>query len=361
MPERAPGGVLDTPAHDDTARRSPVVVGTRGSALALWQTQWVVDRLRAAHPAAVCAVATIKTQGDRTQAQNVPLAQLGGKAVFVAELERALLDSAVDLAIQPLNDRLLVEAEGARAIDLAVHSLKDLPGRLPEALTIAAFTTRDDPRDALVTRDGRTLADLPHGARVATSSLRRRAQLLHLRPDLRIEDIRGNVDTRVRKALDPAGPDGVVLAVAGLRRLQLERYIAEYFPTDVLVPAAGQGALAVEVRRADRRLRRWLAPLDHYPTRQAVLAERALLVALGGGCQLPLGAYASLSADGATLDLIAVVASVDGARLVRATASGPATQPARLGRRVASELRRGGAGAILRELLTDASANGAGR
>ncbi len=307
--------------------------------------------MRAAHPAVDCHVEQIKTQGDRTQALNISLAQLGGKAVFVVELERALLAGAVDIAVQPMNDRVLAEAEATRAIDAAVHSLKDLPGRLPKELTIAAVTAREDPRDALVTRDGRTLAELREGARVATSSLRRRAQLLHLRPDLRIEEIRGNVDTRVRKVLDPAGPDGVVLAVAGLRRLELERYIAEYFPTDVMVPAAGQGALAVEVRRADRRLRRLLAAVDHRPTRQAVLAERALLVALGGGCELPLGAHATLSADGATLDLIAVVGSVDGVRLVRASGTGPATQPARLGRRVAAELRRGGAGAIIGEML----------
>jgi hydroxymethylbilane synthase len=329
----------------------PIVVGSRGSALALWQTQWVIDRLRAAHPAAVCRLEEIRTQGDRTQALNIPLAQLGGKAVFVAELERALLAGAVDIAVQPMNDRVLTEAEATRAIDLAIHSLKDLPGTVPDALTIAAVTAREDPRDALVTRDGRKLAELPTGARVATSSLRRRSQLLHARPDLRIEEIRGNVDTRVRKVLDPAGPDGVVLAVAGLRRLELERYIAEYFPTTVMVPAAGQGALAVEVRRADRRLRRLLAAVDHRATRQAVLAERALLVALGGGCQLPLGAHATLAPDGATLELHAVVGSVDGTRLVCATGSGPVTQPAHLGRRVAAEMRRGGASDILAEIL----------
>jgi hydroxymethylbilane synthase len=331
--------------------RQPVVVGSRGSALALWQTQWVIDRLRAAHPDVDCCVEQIRTQGDRTQALNISLTQLGGKAVFVVELERALLAGAVDIAVQPMNDRVLAEAEATRAVDAAVHSLKDLPGKLPEELTIAAVTAREDPRDALVSRDGRALAELPSGARVATSSLRRRSQLLHLRPDLHIEEIRGNVDTRVRKVLDPNGPDAVVLAVAGLLRLGLERYIAEYLSTDVIVPAAGQGALAVEVRRADQRLRRLLAAVDHRPTRQAVLAERALLVALGGGCQLPLGAHATLSADGATLELVAVVGSIDGTRLVRARGTGPATQPARLGRRVAAELRRGGASAIIGEML----------
>ena len=229
------------------------------------------------------------------------------------------------------------------AIDAAVHSLKDLPGQLPDGLVLAAVTAREDARDALVSRRGHRLADLPEGARVATSSLRRRAQLLHLRPDLRIEEIRGNVDTRVRKALAADGPDAVVLAVAGLRRLGLERHISEYLAVETLVPAVGQGALAVEVRRADRRLRRLAALIDDAPTRQAVRAERAVLSALGGGCQVPLGAYASLDADGATLALVAVVASPDGRRYLRAAASGPANQPARLGRRVATELRRGGA------------------
>ena len=322
-----------------------VVLGTRGSDLALWQTNWVVERLRARADSVAYRVETIKTQGDRTQALQTPLAQFGDKAVFVAELERALLAGGVDMAIQPLNDRVLLaaEAETSAAIDAAVHSLKDLPGQLPDGLVLAAVTAREDARDALVSRRGHRLADLPEGARVATSSLRRRAQLLHLRPDLRIEEIRGNVDTRVRKALAADGPDAVVLAVAGLRRLGLERHISEYLAVETLVPAVGQGALAVEVRRADRRLRRLAALIDDAPTRQAVRAERAVLSELGGGCQVPLGAYASLDADGATLALVAVVASPDGRRYLRAAASGPANQPARLGRRVATELRRGGA------------------
>lgn len=342
-----------------------IVLGTRGSDLALWQTNWVVERLRARAGEAEQAeyrVATIKTQGDRTQAAGTPLAQFGDKAVFVAELERALLAGAVDVAVQPLNDRLLLAAEAATmpaaaAIDAAVHSLKDLPGQLPSELVLAAITAREDPRDALVSRAGYTLATLPHGARVATSSLRRRAQLLHQRPDLRIEEIRGNVDTRVRKALAPDGPDAAVLAVAGLRRLGLERHISELIAVETLVPAVGQGALAVEVRRADRRLRRLVVAVDDLPTRQAVRAERAVLAALGGGCQVPLGAYAHLSADGAALDLIAVIASPDGRRYLRATASGPARQPARLGRRVAAELRRAGADEIVQAARGGASSS----
>jgi hydroxymethylbilane synthase len=333
----------------------PIVLGTRGSALAMWQTQWVVDRLRERAPGASCLVETIKTQGDRTQAASVPLSQVGDKGMFVAELERALLAGAVDVAVQPLQDRALVEAEAARCIDAAVHSLKDLPGLLPRELALAAVTAREDPRDALVARDGRRLEELPPGARVATGSLRRRAQLLHLRPDLRIEEIRGNVDTRLRKALAPEGPDGVVLAAAGLLRLGLERHVSEYFPVEVMVPAVGQGALAVETRRGDRDLRRRLKALDDWPTRQAVRAERAVLVALGGGCQVPLGAHAWLLPDGATLRLLAVVASPDGHCYVRSELEGPATAPARLGRRVARELMRGGAAAIVREVVERAS------
>lgn len=328
-----------------------IVIGTRGSALAMWQTEWVVGRLRERASKVHFQLEQIRTQGDRTQALSIPLAQLGDKSMFVAELERALLVGAVDVAVQPMNDRALVEAEGLRAIDAAVHSLKDMPGKLPGGLEIAAVTPREDARDVLVTRSGRALADLPQGARVATGSLRRRAQLLHLRPDLRIEEIRGNVDTRIRKALDPDGPDGVVLAAAGLRRLGLERHIVEYFPTDVMVPAVGQGALAVEIRAGDRELRRLLAAVDDTATRQAVRAERALLVALGGGCQVPLGAHATVREDGKTLRLVGVVASVDGRRLLKAEGIGPATQPVRLGKKVATELRRQGADEVLAEII----------
>jgi hydroxymethylbilane synthase len=271
--------------------------------------------------------------------------------VFVAELERALLAGQVDAAIHPLNDRLLAEAEAEAAVDMAVHSLKDVPGALPEGLVLGAITHREDPRDVLVTRSGHILRDLPQGARIATSSLRRRAQLLHTRPDLRIEELRGNVDTRVRKALEPNGPDGVVLAAAGVKRLGLEEHVTEYFDTDVLVPAVGQGALAVEVRRADRRLRRLLRAVDDTETRQAVLAERAVLRALRGGCQVPLGAHASTIQSGSALRLVAVVATPDGARVLRAEAEGSSARPVRLGQQVASALLRAGAEAIIQAVV----------
>jgi hydroxymethylbilane synthase len=331
---------VTTPARMDTdrpglarereAELAPIRVGTRGSALALWQTHYVLDRLRERAPGVDIAVQEITTRGDRTQALAVPLTQLGDKSMFVAELERALL---------------------AAEIDLAVHSLKDLPGRLDPGLAIAATPKRADPCDALVSRSARRLADLPEGAVVATSSLRRRAQLLHLRPDLRIVEMRGNVDTRLRKALAPDGPDATVLAVAGLERLGLADRMTERLPADVLVPAVGQGALAVEIRADDGRMRRLLRQIDHKRTRLAVTAERAVLAALGGGCQVPLGACATVSADGETIRLIAVVAGPDGARLIRVEREGSARRPAALGREVARELLRQGGSEILRAIL----------
>jgi hydroxymethylbilane synthase len=333
-----------------------VIVGTRGSALALWQTEAVIGLLHTHHPDARFQIETIKTHGDKTQALAIPLTQLGEKGAFVAELEQALLAGRLHIAVEPLNDLLLVEherqaAQARQPIDAAVHSLKDLPGQLAEGLTLAAVTERADARDVLVSRHGLTLDRLPRGARVATSSLRRRAQLLHRRPDLQIVEIRGNIDTRLRKALAADGPDAVVLAAAGLERLGLSEYITEYLSLEVMLPAAGQGALAVEVRAADEALVRLVAAAEHTPTRRAVSAERALLDALGGGCQVPIGVYASVEGDGAGeyLLLRAMVASTDGARLLRREASGPLTAPEDLGRAVARALLKAGAGELLAE------------
>ncbi|WIG61874.1 MAG: Porphobilinogen deaminase [Ktedonobacterales bacterium] len=332
-----------------------MTVGTRGSALALWQTNWVVARLRSRVPGVAFQIETLTTKGDRTQDSQVPLTQLGDKSMFVAELERALLAGDLDVAVHAMHDRALVSAEREvateRPIDAAVHSLKDLPGTLDARLTLAAVPAREDPRDALVSRSGLTLDALPQGAVVATSSLRRRAQLLHLRPDLQIVDIRGNVDTRLRKALAPDGPDAIVLAAAGLRRLGLDGHITELLPVERLVPAVGQGALAVETRASDTHTRKLLRQIDDPATRQAVTAERAVLAALGGGCQVPLGAHAQITADGVSLHLIAVVASLDGQRLVRVEREGPLRRSAALGRSVARELLRQGGADILREIL----------
>lgn len=328
-----------------TAHR-PMIFGTRGSALALWQTNWVIDRLREHIPGIVIHLETIRTQGDRTQQSSVPLTQFADKSIFVAELEQALLAGGAPPDTQSaLADP---DIDHLPAIDAAVHSLKDLASALPDGLMLAAVTQREDPRDALISRHGQRLQSLPRGACVATDSLRRRAQLLHLRPDLRVASIRGNVDTRVRKALDPDGPDAVVLAVAGLRRLGLEHVITQYFAPDELVPAVGQGSLAVEIRSTDLQLRRLLAAIDDRPSRLAARAERAVLAALGGGCRVPLGAHAVISQDGSSLELLAVVASPDGKHMLRTTVRGPATQPARLGRLAAAQLRRQGAARLLR-------------
>lgn len=333
------------------------VIGTRGSALALWQTEWVLQRLRTASPRARFAVATIKTSGDRSQAAGTPLAGSGEKGVFVAELEYALLAGELDIALHPMHDLALAQAENQVAsaqsstIDLAVHSAKDLPSRLTERLVIAAVTAREDPRDVLISRHGHTLDQLPRGATVATSSLRRQAQLLHRRPDLRIVSVRGNVDTRLRKAMADDGPDAMVLAAAGLKRLGLQDVITQELSVDVMVPAAGQGALAVEVRASDTRLRRLAHRIDDPLTHRAVLAERTVLAALGGGCMLPLGAHATPVDGGQTLRLLAVVATPDGRRLIRSERTGPASKPAALGHAVARELRRQGADEILRAVL----------
>ncbi len=344
------------PRQNDGER--PLVMGTRGSALALWQTNWVLDALRETAPDTRFVMETIRTQGDRTQTLNVPLSQLGDKGMFIAELERALLSGDLDATISPMNDRALADAERLREagetlqrIDVAVHSLKDLPSTLTPGLTLAAVTDREDPRDVLISRSGARFADLPPGASVATSSLRRRAQVLHLRPDLRVVEIRGNVDTRIRKVLDPNGPDAMILAAAGVKRLELDRYITEYLPVELMVPAVGQGALAIEVREHDTRARRLLRRLDAPDTRKAVLAERAVLATLGGGCQVPVGAHATVEAEGTTLRLIALVASPDGSRLLRVERRGSASRPVALGRGAARELLRQGAGEILRDVL----------
>lgn len=362
----------DSPATDPMSRSHPTIrssdatpprlIGTRGSALALWQTEWVLDRLQSTSPRARFAVHRIKTTGDHTQAAGTPLAGSGEKGVFVAELELALLAGELDIALHPMQDLALAQAEyqaehqarSARhqpAIDLAIHSAKDLPSRLTERLVIAAVTEREDPRDVLISRHGYTLDQLPQGATVATSSLRRQAQLLHRRPDLRIVSVRGNVDTRLRKAMAPDGPDAMVLAAAGLKRLGLQDFITEALPLDVMVPAAGQGALAVEVRASDTRLRRLVRRIDDQLTHRAVLAERMVLATLGGGCMVPLGAHAVPLDDGQTLRLLAVVATPDGRLLIRAERTGPASKPVALGRAVARELRHQGAEEILSAVL----------
>jgi hydroxymethylbilane synthase len=293
-----------------------LVIASRGSQLALWQAHWVQQQLAAlGFPA---RIEIVKTTGDKIT--DVPLAQVGAKGLFTKEIEEALLDGRADLA---------------------VHSLKDLPTELPPGLVLAATPEREDPRDAMV---GKRLADLPAGAKLGTSSLRRAAQLRKLRPDLRIEPVRGNLDTRLRK-LDEGQYDAIVLAAAGLKRLGWEDRIAEILSPDIVCPAVGQGALAIETRAPCLPA---CEKLNHPPTHIAVTAERALLAALGGGCQVPIGAYATVSGD--RLSLQAVVVSPDGVHLVRDRSEGPAADAQRIGRELGEALLAAGADSILESI-----------
>ncbi|HEY3376619.1 MAG TPA: hydroxymethylbilane synthase [Armatimonadota bacterium] len=285
-------------------------LGTRGSALALAQAQWVADRLHAG--GWDVSLDIIRTTGDRISERAFSPGD--GKGVFVAEIERALL---------------------AGQIDLAVHSMKDLPGEMPPELCLAAVPAREDPRDVLVSRDGATLADLPPGAVIGTSSLRRRAQLLAARPELTISDMRGNIDTRLRK-LEDGHYDAICLAAAGLHRLQLASRISEYLPVELMVPAVGQGALALQTRTDDTRLRAALAALNDAATEPAVTAERTVLAALGGGCSIPLGVLATVGPQGLTLR--AALCSPDGRQTLRDTLHGTG-EPEALGQALAERLR----------------------
>jgi len=296
-----------------------IIIGSRGSQLALWQSNWVKDRL--ADAGLEVEIKVIKTTGDKLQ--DVPLAQSGTKGLFIKEIEEALADGTVDVA---------------------VHSMKDLPTDQPAGLVIAAVPEREDARDVLISNNGQRFVDLPAGARVGTSSARRQAQLRSLRGDLGLVPLRGNLDTRLKK-LDRGDCDALVLAAAGVHRLGLQARITEYFSPDAMCPAVGQGALAIEIRQGDERTERAVRPLDHVPTHQAVRAERALLRYLGGGCQVPIAAHAV--ATGGQLNLVGLVASLDGSLVKRAVAAGTIEDPEGLGVRVATHLLQQGARAIL--------------
>jgi hydroxymethylbilane synthase len=295
-----------------------LVIASRGSQLALWQARWVEAQLKKlGHD---CRIEIIKTTGDKIT--DVPLAKVGTKGLFTKEIEEALLDERADLA---------------------VHSLKDLPTELPAGLVLAAIPEREDPRDAVL---GKKLADLPAGAKVGTSSLRRAAQLRKLRPDLVIESVRGNLDTRIRK-LDEGQYDAIVLAAAGLKRLGWSDRIAEILDTDRMCSAVGQGALAIETRASGAGFEACKA-LDHAATHAAVTAERGVLGALGGGCQVPIGAHATV--HGRQVKVLAIVASPDGSELIRAEARGPVADAAAIGARLGAELLERGAARILEEV-----------
>jgi len=292
-----------------------LVIGSRGSQLALWQANYIKERLEAR--GAECRIEIIKTTGDKIQ--DSPLHTIDGKGLFTREIETALLDGH---------------------IDLAVHSLKDLPTELPKGLSIAALPQRADPRDAII---GGKLRDLKFGAVVGTSSLRRIAQLKRIRPDLNIQSIRGNVDTRINK-VERGDYDAIVLAAAGLNRLGWGEMISEIFRPDIICPAVGQGALAIETREEGAG-QEACAPLDDPWTRLPVTAERAMLAELGGGCQIPIGAFGTL--ENTELFLTGAVFAADGSAMVRYTATGECTRPAELGRNVAQVLLKRGANVIL--------------
>ena len=319
-----------------------LTLGTRGSRLALAQSEMIAAQLRALHPGLAVELQVITTKGDRIL--DVALSAVGDKGLFVKELEQALL---------------------AHEVDLCVHSCKDLPSQLPAGLTLAAFPERADPRDVLVAPlrgEGRAggLADLPPGAIVGTSSLRRACQLRALRPDLELRDVRGNVDTRLRK-LAEGQYEALVLAAAGLARLGLlgegghmvsdgAAFVAGPIPAELMLPAVAQGTLAIECRADDAQTLGLLAPLDHAPTRAAALAERAFLRRLEGGCQVPIAAHATL--DGGAVALRGLVGSLDGATVIRGEREGAPADAESLGAALADELIERGAGAILADLAT---------
>ncbi|MCL6575606.1 hydroxymethylbilane synthase [Kyrpidia sp.] len=305
-------------------------IGSRKSALAMTQTRWVIEQWQKRVPGLSAEVVPMTTRGD--QVLHLPLSRVGGKGLFVEEIERALLK---------------------KRIDAAVHSLKDLPAQLAPGTVVGAVPRREDPRDAVITRDGRPFDDLPSGARVGTSSLRRVAQLRRYRPDLAFIPLRGNVDTRLRK-LAAGEVDAVVLAAAGLVRLGLGDRITEYLSPEICLPAVGQGALAVQCREADEDTRRSLASVEDAAARRTVEAERTCLAALEGGCQVPIGALAEIR-DG-HIRLAAMVARPDGSELFRVVVQGE--DPAEVGRRAAADLVELGAGRILQETREEAELGG---
>ena len=302
---------------------SELRLGTRSSALALWQANWAQSELEQRVPGLQVRILPIKTTGDRIQ--DVPLAQVGGKGLFTKELDEALLDGR---------------------IDFAVHSLKDLPFRLPEGTLLAAVTKREDPRDALVS-NGISLKDLPSGARVGTSSLRRQAQLRHRFPSLDVVPLRGNVDTRLKK-LDAGDYEGIILAAAGLKRLGHKNRITEYLEREVMLSAVGQGALGIVCRSEDTSTQAVLAVLEDADTHQAVVAERALMASLDGSCQVPIAGHARIEGDEIVLD--GLIASLDGEQVIADSVRGSRSNPADIGEDLGRRLRAGGADTVLDEI-----------
>ncbi len=301
-----------------------IIIGSRGSKLALAQTNWVKAQLERLNPGLKFSIEIIHTRGDKIT--DVALFRVGGKGLFTKELEVALQEGKVDLA---------------------VHSLKDLPTELPSDLALGVIPEREDPHDLLIGEGLGSLHHLPAGARIGTSSLRRRAQILAIRPDVEVLDLRGNLDTRLKK-LKTMGLNAIIVARAGVNRLGVTQDSAYAIPYGEMLPAVGQGALAIEIRKGDETVERLVSPINHPPTRQAVEAERALMLELQGGCQVPIGAIAHVKES--TLELEAVICSLDGRKAVRDSSSGPATRPREIGVELAQRLLDSGGRQILEEI-----------
>ena len=306
-------------------KKNKIIIATRGSKLALWQAEWIRSEIEKLRPGIEIELNKIKTTGDKIL--DVPLAQVGGKGLFVKEIEEAMLRGEADLA---------------------VHSMKDVPTDLPEGLHLSTITKREDPRDAFIAVKGtKNFAGLPQGANVGTSSLRRICQLLNKRPDLKITQLRGNVDTRIRK-LDEGEFDAIILATAGVKRLGHENRITEKLSTEFSLPAIGQGAVGIECRVDDKFINDLLKPLDHYETSVCVRAERAFLKKLEGGCQVPIAAYAQLK-DG-NIYIEGLVGSLDGKTLIKESLAGKPGEAGSLGTALAEKLLARGAKEILDEV-----------
>jgi len=303
---------------------SNITIGTRGSALALWQAEWVKAAIINNDPSVSVSLEIIKTKGDKIL--DVPLAKVGGKGLFVKEIEEALLNGR---------------------IDLAVHSMKDMPAEIPGGLCICAVPERETPNDVLISKHNLPLSKLPDGAKIGTSSLRRSSQLLHLRPDFIIEPLRGNLGTRIKK-LETEGLDAIVLAAAGVKRLNMEDKISEYIDLETLLPAVGQGALCIESRENDPDIHEILSKLDHSPTHQVITGERAFLHRLEGGCQVPMAAYGTIK--DAELTITGIVAEIDGSNIIKQIITGPVADAEKIGIELAERLIGLGAGEILDKL-----------
>ena len=306
---------------------SKVTIGSRGSPLALWQANWVKDLLLGHHSDLAVDIKIIKTSGDRIQ--DVPLAKIGGKGLFVKEIEEGLLK---------------------REVDFAVHSMKDMPIIFPVNLCIACVTKRENPFDALISRNNIKLDDLPKGAKIGTGSLRRMSQLLYYRPDLNLIPLRGNLETRLKK-LETEGLDAIILAAAGLIRLGWKDCITEIIPPEILLPAMGQGAVGIETRKNDVDNQILLADMDDEQTHYALDAERALVSQLEGGCNVPIGSFATLYGDQITLR--GLVASLDGKTMYKKELTDLKTNAVALGRRMGDELIEMGADRIMQEIKSD--------